>query len=350
MHSIAVYPIAFLSTAALIHLLAPVARNIGLIDIPRGHKIHLGEVPLVGGIAMFCGFLFAILAAPVSLAPLRPLFAASALLVIIGVLDDFRELNPHSRFAAQIAAAAMMALWGEVRLQDLGQLLGTEPALLGDWAIPFTVFAVVGVINAFNMLDGMDGLAGTYALVAFTLLGSAALFAAATVSAVALFTLSAAVAAFLLANLRLPGRPRALVFMGNSGSLFLGLALAWFVVALSQGEAPVIAPVTALWILAIPLMDTVGIMLRRTLHRRSPLLPDREHLHHLLHALGFTVNGALAVILGTGTLLAAAGLCAHWLGVPERYQFAAFLTLFTVYLAAMEVTWQRLNGNAVAAD
>lgn len=163
-------------------------------------------------------------------------------------------MHTHSRFAAQIAAAAMMTLWGGVTLQDLGQLLSAEPALLGAWAVPFTVFAVVGVINAFNMLDGMDGLAGTYALLAFTPLATAAVIADATVSAVALFTLSAAVAAFLLANLRLPGRPRALVFMGNSGSLFLGLALAWFLVSLSQGEAPVIAPVTALWILAIPLM------------------------------------------------------------------------------------------------
>jgi len=350
MPSLAVYPIAFLSTAALIHLLSPVARHIGLIDVPRGHKTHQGEVPLVGGIAMFCGFLFAILAVPVSLAELRPLFAGAALLVIVGVLDDFHELHPHSRFVAQIAAAALMTLWGGVTLQDLGHLLRPEPALLGPWAVAFTVFSVVGVINAFNMLDGMDGLAGGYALLAFTLLAAAALAAGVTVSAVALLTLGATVAAFLLANLRLWFRPRALVFMGNSGSLFLGLALAWFVVRLSQGEGRAIDPVTALWILAIPLMDTVGIMLRRTLHRRSPLLPDREHLHHLLRALGLSVNGALTVILGTGLVLAAAGFCAHWLGVPERYQFAAFLTLFSVYLVAMEVTWRRLNGRAVATD
>lgn len=342
----AAYLTAFLSTAALVYLLAPVAGRIGLIDIPRGHKTHQGQVPLVGGIAMFCGFLFAVLVPPLALHDLRPFFAGAALLVIIGVLDDFRELGPHTRFAAQIGAAAMMTLWGGVTLQDLGPLVGSDHTLPGHWAIPFTVFSVVGVINAFNMLDGMDGLGGGYALMAFALLGVIAESAGAPGKAMVLFALSAAVTAFLLFNLRLPARPRPLVFMGNSGSLFLGFALAWFVVDLSQGPQRAIDPVTALWVLAIPLMDTVGIIVRRTLHHRSPLLPDRAHLHHLLRALGLSVNRCLAVILGIGLLLALGGLTAAWAGVPERYRFAAFLSLFGVYLVAMETAWARLNGNA----
>ena len=336
------YPIAFLATAALIHLLTPVAPRIGLVDQPRGHKTHSGSVPLVGGIAMFCGFLFAVLAAPVPLSGMRPLFAGLALLVIVGVLDDFHELAPHSRFAAQIGAALLMTLWGGVCLHDLGKLLGPETLLLGDWALPFTVFAVVGVINALNMLDGIDGLAGGYALLAFLLLGTSAAAAGQTPSAAALFTMAAATTAFLTANLRLPGRRRALVFMGNSGSLLLGFALAWFVVQLSQGESRAIAPVTALWVLAVPLMDTVGILLRRLLHRRSPLKPDREHLHHLLGALGLGVNATLGVILGSGLVLAALGYAAAGLRVAEQVQFAVFLALFACYLVALEVTWQRL--------
>ena len=335
--------IAFMATLALIRLLAPVAHNIGLVDLPRGHKTHHGAVPLVGGIAMFCGFLFAILAAPVSLAPLRPLFAGAALLVIIGVLDDFRELAPGSRLAAQVAAALLMTLWGGVGLTDLGHLAGPAPVVLGDWSVPFTVFSVVGVINALNLLDGMDGLAGGYALLAFLLLGTSAAAAGETASATVLFTLAAAAAAFLTTNLRLPGRPQALVFMGNSGSLFLGFALAWFVVQLSQGETRVIDPVTALWVLAVPLMDTVGILLRRLLHGRSPLRPDREHLHHLLCALGLGVDAALGAILGAGFLLAGLGYAAAATGVPETVRFAGFLGLFALYLTLTEMAWRRLS-------
>ncbi|HYN78021.1 MAG TPA: MraY family glycosyltransferase [Lamprocystis sp. (in: g-proteobacteria)] len=340
------YLTAFLATAALVYLLSPVARHIGLIDIPCGHKVHEGEVPLVGGIAMFCGFLFAILALPISLNELRPLFAGSALLVIIGVLDDFHELGPHTRFVAQISAASLMTLWGGNTLQDLGGLFGPEPTPLGDWAIPFTIFAVVGVINALNMLDGMDGLGGGYALMAFALLAITTLANGAAVSAMVLFTLSAAVGAFLLFNLRLGSRVQALVFMGNSGSLFLGFVLAWFVVGLSQGQQPAIDPVTALWILSIPLLDTVGIMLRRALHRRSPILPDREHLHHLLRALGLSVKRTVTVIIGSGALLAAGGLAAEWAGVPEQVRFGTFLSLFVAYLVAIEITWKQLNGRA----
>ena len=338
------YLTAFLATATLVYLLSPVARHIGLVDIPRGHKIHKGEVPLVGGIAMFCGFLFAILALPIPLYYLRPLFAGAALLVIIGVLDDFHELGPHTRFVAQISAASLMTLWGGNTLLDLGGLFGPDPTTLGVWAIPFTIFSVVGVINSFNMLDGMDGLGGGYALMTFALLGTMALATDAAVSSMVLFSLSAAIGAFLLYNLRLGSRRRGLVFMGNSGSLFLGFVLAWFVVGLSQGEQPVIDPVTALWILSIPLLDTVGIMLRRVLRRRSPLLPDREHLHHLLRALGLSVNRCVAVIIGIGALLATAGLLAEWAGVAERSRFIAFLSLFAVYLVAVEITWRRLNG------
>ncbi len=343
MQGIAPWIVAFLATGSLIHVLAPLSRRIGLVDSPRGHKAHRGQVPLVGGVAMFCGFLFAILVPSVPLNELRPLFAGAALLVIVGVMDDFHELNPHSRFVAQIAAALLMSLWGGVALRDLGCLVGPEPAILGAWSIPFTLLSAVGVINAFNMQDGMDGLAGGLALIAFTLLGLAAWHAGLAVSALALVTLGGALLAFLLFNLRFNGRKQAIVFMGNAGSLFLGFVLAWFLVSLSQGDSAPLDPVTALWVVALPLMDTVGIMLRRTLHGRSPLLPDREHLHHLLCRLGLGVNRSLALVLGTSAALAAIGIAAQALEVAERYRFAAFLGLFALYFVAIELSWLRLN-------
>jgi UDP-GlcNAc:undecaprenyl-phosphate/decaprenyl-phosphate GlcNAc-1-phosphate transferase len=341
--------IAFLATGAVIHALSPLSRRIGLVDSPRGHKAHQGIVPLVGGIAMFCGLLFAILALQVPLSDFKPLFAAAALLVIVGVLDDFHELGPHTRFTAQIGAALLMTLWGNVQLQDLGALVGPEVVTLGAWSIPFTVFSAVGVVNAFNMQDGMDGLAGGLALIAFSVLGVAAWNAGISTSAVFLLTICSAVSAFLLFNMRIGGRQQAVVFMGNAGSLFLGFVLAWFLIGLSQGDDAPLDPATALWILAIPLMDTVGIMVRRILHGRSPLLPDREHLHHLLCQLGFSVNRTVMSVLAASVILSAIGLAAQILGVPERYRFAAFLAIFAVYLSVVELQWLRLNRQSAHA-
>lgn len=343
MQGIAACLIALVATGALIRLLVPLSGRIGLVDTPRGHKTHRGQVPLVGGIAMFCGFLFAILVPAIPLYELRPLFAGSALLVIVGAMDDLRSLDPPSRFAAQIAAALLMSLWGGVTLHDLGRLIGPEHTLLGLWAVPVTLISVVGVINALNMLDGLDGLAGGSASIAFAALALAAWDAGLPANALALSILCAAVLGFLAFNLRLAGRPQALVFMGNAGSMFLGFALAWFLVRLSQGEGAPIDPVTALWILALPLMDTVGIMLRRVLHGRSPLLADREHLHHLIVRLGLGTNRTVALLLGASALLTAAALGAQAIGIPERYRFAAFVSLFFLYFMAVELLSRRLS-------
>ena len=131
---------------------------------------------LVGGVAMFAGFLFGVLSLDAPLSHWRPLFAGGALLVIVGVLDDFRELSTRMRFAAQILAALLMVLWGGVEIKNLGALGWWGGVVgLGMFTIPLTVFAAVGVINAVNMSDGTDGLAGGLVLVALLCLLGVAL-------------------------------------------------------------------------------------------------------------------------------------------------------------------------------
>lgn len=340
MHGLPAYLTGFFATSALIYLLSPLSRRIGLVDSPGGHKAHQGRIPLVGGLAMFCGFLFAVLALQQPLSGYRPLFAGSAVLVIVGVLDDFSELRPNTRFLAQIGAGLIMVLMGDRYLETLGPLVGTEDIVLDVWAYPLTVFSVVGVINAVNMLDGIDGLAGGLSMLAFLVLGGAASIAGEHAAATILFTLATVTVAFLLFNLRLPWRSRAVVFMGDAGSMFLGFALAWFVVDLSQGPSPAIAPVTALWIVALPLMDTVSIMLRRVLRGRSPFLADREHLHHLLEIIGLGAAQSVVVMLCISGLFSSIGLYAHYAGLPDRYVFAAFLVLFGLYYLVLEVFWR----------
>ncbi len=340
MHYLSSHVIAFAVTLTLLRVLMPLARRIDLVDCPGGRKCHDGPVPLIGGIAMFWGFLFAVLTLDVSLAPLRALFAGSALLVLVGVLDDFHELSSRTRFIGQIMAALAMIYWGGVRLGHLGHLVSSGLFTLRPWEAPVTAFATVGVINALNMADGLDGLAGSLALIALGTMAALALAAGHLAEAQVLLVLASAVAAFLCLNLRFAGRPRALVFMGDAGSMFLGFAIAWFSIGLSQGDAPAMTPVTALWIFALPLFDTVSIMLRRVLKGRSPFAADREHFHHILQAAGYSVNESVLIMTSLALGLAAVGVAGFHMRIPESVMFLGLMMLFAAYFWSVLHAWK----------
>lgn len=323
--------VAFGGTCLLLWVLRPLALRIGLVDQPGGRKLHSGSVALAGGIAMLCGLMFSALLLETSLAGFRTFFAGCALLLIIGVLDDFHELPTWPRFVAQFLAALMMVFWGGVVVTDLGAITGVGDVQLGYWAIPFTILATIGVINAWNMSDGVDGLSGGLALIAFLVLGYIATTAGRVTDGQLLFLLATVVGAFLLFNVRFPRRHQALVFMGDAGSMFLGFALVWFAISLSHGEQRAMTPVTALWILALPLIDAVSILILRLLGRRSPFSAARDHLHHVLLSMGLSVNTVVVIMVGTSLVLSVVGLLALYGGFPESLLFFGFLALFALH-------------------
>jgi UDP-GlcNAc:undecaprenyl-phosphate GlcNAc-1-phosphate transferase len=270
-------------------------------------KAHEGRVPLIGGVAMFCGFALATLTLDMGLSAYRSFFAAAAMLVVVGILDDMHELSSRARFAE----------------------------------IVFTVFATVGVINALNMSDGLDGLAGGLSLVALLGLGHVAGSAGLDGERNLLVMLAVVVAGFLYFNMRLPWRRRALVFMGDAGSMFLGFAITWFFIAMSQGEERAMPPVAALWLLMIPLFDTVWLILWRFSQGRSPTSSDVGHLHHVLQMAGMSATASVWVMLGIAALGAMAGIAALEAGVAESTMFYGFLALFASYCVFMAVSWHR---------
>lgn len=331
--------IGFLCGLLFLRILKPVARHIGLIDHPRVDTVHDLPTPLVGGIAMFIAFALAVLSFDVSLSPYRLLFAGVLILVVVGVLDDFRELSPRQRFAAQIVASLAMSVGAGIAIGDFGRLISPDWTLsLGILAVPVTVFSTVGVINAVNMCDGLDGLAASLVLVTAGALGVVAWTGGELEACGILVLLGAVVLAFLVFNLRLDGN--ALVFMGDAGSMFLGFVLAWFLIRFSQGADRLMAPVTALWIFAVPLIDTVSIMLRRMLLGRSPFLGDREHFHHMLLAAGFSPKQALALMLLLALAAAGVGLTGEFAGVSEHWMFLGFLALFGLHFRIVQRSWR----------
>jgi len=330
-------------TAAAIPQFARAAGRWGLLAHPGPRMSHEAPVPAVGGIAMGAAFLaaYALTGLAASLSPL--LAAAIAITLAGGVLDDRHAMRSAPKFGFQIAAAALLAAGGDVLLTHLGQLMSPQLFTLGRWAIPLTIFALVGVMNALNMADGLDGLAGTLALAACLNFGVAASLAGHAPEFAALCIVAGALLGFLHFNARTPWRARAAVFMGDTGSLLLGLLLGWFAVRLAMAGRPALAPITAVWILALPVGDTVTLLVRRALRLRSPFHADRRHLHHILLALGLSPGQTVAALALLSLALGAAALAAESLRVPQHVMFYAYMTCLVTYGIAAEIACKKLG-------
>jgi colanic acid biosynthesis glycosyl transferase WcaI len=333
--------IAFLATALIIYFTIPKAARIGLIDRSSSQKLHQSKIPMVGGIAIFCGFMIAIFSSNLSENALPGFIFPALLLIAVGIADDLISLSSKTRLVTQIMAGIFLTVWGGIVLQDLGALIVYDSNLtLGIFSIPFTIICLVGLVNAYNMADGTDGLSGSLGLVAIVGVAVLSYMAGRQKAVYVLLTFASSLIAFLGFNMRLPWRSRAVVFLGNSGSMLLGFVVTWFMVNLSQGQQAVMTPVTALWLVALPFYDMAAIILRRISKGQSPFLGDREHLHHVLLMAGFSVVQTVLILIGLASGLAIIGIAGfHW-GVPQDLMFTAFLALFALYFYAYMRAWK----------
>ena len=302
--------------------LSKLAAKFKLVAEPGEHRQHEVSTPMVGGIALYIGLL---LAWRLFALPETGLVICLGLMCFVGALDDRYSLSSKLRFLAQGLITYLMIKLTGVELHSLGVLFSTQELNLGAWSVAMTIFATIGVINAVNMSDGLDGLAGS--LVILSLLGLLCIDR--TLSHIALIVVFS-IAGFLYWNLRV-GRSKAVVFMGDAGSTMLGLLLAYLLIKSSQAPSGIQA-VTALWLLALPLMDAVGVLIVRPLTGKSPFKADRIHYHHQLIDRGLSVNQALqaslivqAVFIGIGGLFLRTG-------VNENFQLIIFLAFFFIYL------------------
>lgn len=319
--------LAALLTVAALWLLKPIAVRLNLLDHPQeGRKDHEHPTPVIGGLAMALASMGIIAALEPTLA-LLAFVAAASLLVIVGMMDDILDLRWWWRILAQIVAALIMVQLGGVRIEQLGQLVGVSGTGLGVLAVPFTVFATVGIINAINMIDGADGLAGSLVMAALVMLAMAALYAGNGVLAQRALIMAGAVAGFLAWNIRHPWRQRATVFMGNAGSAFLGLVIAWVSFQLTQNPGHPVSPVLALWLLPIPIMDCLVLIVRRLREGRSPFDAGRDHIHHFMLDAGLSAGWVTAGLTGASLLCGLVIGQAMRAGIPN-------LVLLLVYLTA----------------
>jgi UDP-GlcNAc:undecaprenyl-phosphate/decaprenyl-phosphate GlcNAc-1-phosphate transferase len=324
--------VTFCVTVFCIPLLRPLALRLGLIDMPDIRKHHQGNIPLIGGLAMLMGLLVGMLTLPISLQNYRSFIAGSALLVFVGLLDDFQELSAKSRFFTQIAAVLLMIFWGKIYIIHLGNLIFFKDLYLGYYtSLLVTLIAGLGIINAINMIDGVDGLAGTLVLVELSLLIYCAIITQNFSAATLLLLLAASVLGFLCFNFPFPGRRHAQIFMGDAGSMLLGFGLVWFLIELSQSNFRPITPVTMLWIMSVPLFDATAVMIYRLIKGQAVIFSDRQHGHHLLLALNFSPLQINILLGSTNFVLGLVGLCAFYYQFNESIMFIGFLIIFIIY-------------------
>ena len=322
--------LAIRSTVLLMHTL-------NITDNPDyEHKLHDTNTPFVGGVGVLAALCFAfILLINLHSEYFQKCIALLICSIIIwstGFVDDAIKLGYKLRLAIQALVALIMILAGGVVVNELGGLFFGFPLQLGTFfGIIFTLIATIGGINALNMMDGVDGLSGSIALVSLLLIGAAAYIAQDQHNLILICALAGGVVGFLHFNLRHPYQRNARVFLGDNGSMLLGVMFAWLLVDIAQNPNPSITPVTAIWLFSVPLLDMFSVMMRRMFSGHSPFTPDRKHLHHLLMKSGFRVSEIVFTITLLHGLLGIIGLAGLYLGVPEFAMLLGFLLILTGY-------------------
>lgn len=316
-------------TIALVPIFSRLAVRVNLLDLPNERKVHAVPVPRSGGIAMAIGALAPILLWTHTEGFVRWYLIGGGIIILSGLVDDFRGLKAWTKFAAQTVAALIVILPGMVRIENLGMLL-PDGVLLPDWiAIPLTLVAIVGVTNAINLADGLDGLAGGISLLIFACLTYLAYLVQDGVIAMLSIALAGAIFGFLRFNTY-----PASIFMGDTGSQFLGFSAILFSLKLTQGETP-LSPLLPLIILGFPVLDTIIVMAQRLQEGRRVFLADKNHFHHRLMRLGlYQTESVLLIYIIQAILVTSAFLLrfhSEWLILISYLTFSGFVTgAFTI--------------------
>lgn len=334
--------ISFAITFLAIPVIITVAEQKKLFDIPDERKVHRNPIPSLGGLGIFAGFMLAcLIAIPYQQASdFQYYFAAAFVIFFLGLKDDILIISPIKKFIGQVLAAFLIIYKGNIQIKSMYGFLGIHE-LPEMFSLLLTYLTVIVVVNSFNLIDGIDGLAGSLGLMASTLFGFYFLQVNMPAYSILAFSLAGSLAAFLIFNFQ-PAK----VFMGDTGSLLVGLINAILVVKfinvanLPETPYPVIAsPAISVAILVIPLMDTLRVFAIRIFHRRSPFSPDRNHVHHLLLDRGYSHRAITLSLVSINLLFIVAAYAGRNLGCT--WIILSILIVFFGGIAALYYTRPR---------
>lgn len=325
--------VVLIVTPVLLLIFRAAALKYGLVDKPNSRKIHGEPVALIGGLVLFVMAVILLLMTQSITEFGFYLILASGFVVLVGFMDDLFGLSALWRFIVQILASLLIIYFTNIRLDAFGHLiLPNWDIQLGLLSIPVTIFGVVGIINALNMADGIDGLAAMTFISPVLVLSFLSGY-----NSLSIWLMFFVLSLLIFVGFNKSNKQK--IFLGDSGSLLLGFILAWLLVYFSQGAAAVVLPVTALYLVALPLYDTIFVMMKRIFSGQSPFQPDKTHLHHLFLSFGFSQSKTLLAMITMQLLFIGLGVLFLKIDLAEHFQFYCFVLLSVVYCLFINKLW-----------
>ncbi|NEM96547.1 undecaprenyl/decaprenyl-phosphate alpha-N-acetylglucosaminyl 1-phosphate transferase [Pontibacter sp. BT327] len=270
-----------------------VAHLKNILDQPNFRTVHEALTPRLGGLAMFAGFMSALTIFADLNNGVQQLLAGCVILFFIGLKDDLIAISALKKFAVQLLATGIVMFIADIRITSFQGIFGIGELEVGV-SYFFTFFVIIGITNSINLIDGLDGLAGALVIIAcatfgvyFQLYGGAGY---ANYAAVA-FCLVGGVLGFLRYNFH-----KATIFMGDTGSLLCGFIISVLAIQFIEMRQVPAAPSVAIGILFVPVFDTVRVFAIRIFSGKSPFIPDKNHVHHRLLAIGFSQIGTVLAL------------------------------------------------------
>ncbi len=299
--ALAAFAVAGILSFAATPIVKTLAHKVGAIDVPKDERrMHTTPIPRMGGLAIFLGFLLSVLLFAEVGRQMQGILLGAVVIVILGIVDDIMPLPALLKLIVQIVAALIVVYHGTViEAITNPNLLSELPHLhLGGWSVPVTVIWIVAITNAVNLIDGLDGLAvGVSSIASISLLVIAIMVSEQSV-AIIMAALAGACIGFLPYNFN-PAK----IFMGDTGSTFLGFILACMSIQGLFKFYAVVSFAVPFLILGLPLFDTAVAIGRRLLHGKNPMSPDRGHVHHKLMDMGFNQKQSVAILYMMSGLL-----------------------------------------------
>ena len=322
---------AFVIAFGITYLITPAVKRFaiksGAIDKPDGRKVHQGLIPRLGGLAIYLGYIGALLSSVSMTSEVIGLLIGSTVLVGVGMWDDMKQIGPKTKLCGQIVAAMILVLSG-VSIDWITSPSGKLIYFESWFAFPFTVFWIVAFTNMVNLIDGLDGLAAGISLIACVTI----FFVTLQMGQVETALITASLAGSIFAFLRYNFNP-AKIFMGDTGSMLLGYTLAAISVIGVVKMATTVALAVPVIVLGLPIMDTAFAIIRRYMNGQPIFKPDKGHLHHRLLAIGLTHKQAVLLMYGMTAFLGCVALVVAKVNLIWGIILIVTLLIVGVYLA-----------------
>lgn len=330
--------IPFLLVVCIMPYIKKLAFKIGAVDVPRTNHIHTKTIAKLGGLGIYSGFLLGYILFGTYSTPMMSVLIGSFIIILFGIIDDITELPPSTKLIGQIIAASVVAFYGNILLKEISAF-GIYMNF-GFLAYPLTIFFIVACINCINLIDGLDGLSGGISSIYFLTIGIIAVMKNKFgMDFVLTFIMFGSTLGFLVYNF-----PPAKIFAGDSGSMFLGFIIS-VIALLGFKNVTLTSLIVPLLILAIPILDTLFAILRRTLKGEKIVERDEFHIHHQLLKKNISIKNAVLIIYLVDILFAIASIIYV---IKDRYLgyivYGILFTIVTVFVINTTVVFDKKNG------